>query len=384
MPDRLTDAPRRAARIVVAPNAFKGSLTAAQAASAMTAGVRRAFPAATTITRPIADGGDGSVDALVSAGYERLAIEVRGPTGLPVSAAMARSGSTVVVEIANTCGLLLLPEGILEPLGASSAGLGDAVRSALDSGADHVVICLGGSSSTDGGAGLLSALGAVLLDDDGTTIDACGAGLLRVAVLDLSRLDHRIGTTRFTVATDVTTPLLGPDGAAAVFGPQKGATPDDVALLDAGLTRWADALAQATGRDEAGRPGSGAAGGTGVAALAALDAHLVSGAALVAEAIGLSDAIDGADLVVTGEGALDRQSTLGKGALAVVDLARSGGADAILVCGRIDLTADELLERGVTSWASLAGRDRDTMGRAADLVAAATAEALARWSTTAS
>lgn len=366
-------------RVVVAPNAFKGSLTAAAAASAAAAGVRAVLPDAQVVMCPVADGGDGSVDALIESGYEPQWVEVRGPTGRPVSALIARRGTTAVVEIANTCGLLLLPGGHLEPMASSSVGLGDAVRAALDGGAEHIVLCLGGSASTDGGAGLLTALGAVLRDGTGRPLAPSGAGLHRVATIDVSGLHPRIRGARFTVATDVTSPLLGPGGAARVFAPQKGASPEQVELLEDGLRGWSRALAEATGRDESATAGAGAAGGTAVAAISVLDADVVSGADFVAEAIGLRRACLGADLVMTGEGALDAQSLLGKGALEVVRLAVECRVPAVMVCGRIDLTADQLRELGVEHAASLDRLSADPMTGTAELMTEATATVVRDW-----
>lgn len=342
-------------RVVVAPAAFKGTLTAAQAAEAIGVGVRRALPRADIVLRPIADGGDGSVDAMVSAGYEPRQVVVRGPTRSLRLATIATQGSTAVAELANTCGLSVLPGRVLAPMTASTHGLGDAIRAALDAGADDIVVCLGGSASTDGGAGMLIALGAHVNDRDGNDVAPGGVGLRDVAALDLAALDPRIRSTRFTVAADVTSPLRGPDGAAHVFGPQKGASTDDVAMLDAGLRNWSAVLTAATGHDVADRPGAGAAGGTAAAALAVLGADLVSGSDYIHAAIGLADAVADADLVVTGEGRLDAQSLLGKGPVAVARLATAADVPVVAVCGQITLTAKELTSAGFAAWSSIVG-----------------------------
>jgi glycerate kinase len=366
--------------VVVAPNAFKGSLSAVEAAAAMSAAVSIVMPSATITPRPIADGGDGSVDALIAAGFTPLPVAVRGPTGQPVTATIAMRDGAAVVELANTCGLLLLPDHHPAPMTSSTHGLGDAVLAALDAGARSIVLCLGGSASTDGGVGLLCALGARVLDESGLDVEPGGRWLQGIVSVDLSTLDPRLPGTHVTVATDVTSPLFGSEGAAVVFAPQKGASPGEVAALDAGLRSWARALAGSTGRDESGTPGSGAAGGTGIAAMAALNADVVSGAGYIARAIGLESALSGADLVLTGEGSLDEQSLLGKGAVEVARAARSAGVATVLVCGTIGLTADQLRDLGVLAWGSLtdiAADHDEAVARAAELLARRTVEVLA-------
>lgn len=369
-------------RVVVAPNAFKGSLAPRAAAEAMAAGVRQAAPGAACVLRPIADGGDGSLDAFVAAGFARRPVTTRGPTGRPVSSSFATDGSTAVVELASACGMVLLPGADPAPMTSTTEGLGDAIRAALDERPSRIIVCLGGSASTDGGTGLLVALGARLLDADGAPVPPGGTALTRIADLDLSLLDPRLGDTGITVAADVTSPLHGPDGAAAVFAPQKGATPQEVARLDAGLRSWAEVLARVTGRDAAGTPGAGAAGGAGAALLAACGASMAPGAALIADLVGLDDAIADADLVVSGEGRLDAQSILGKGAIAVAMRARARGVPVIAVCGAIELDADEAREAGFDAWrdcVSRAADPEDAIARAADLVTEATADAVRAW-----
>lgn len=366
--------------MVVAPNAFKGSLSAVEAAVAMSAAVAVVAPDATITPRPIADGGDGSVDVLIASGFTPVAVRVQGPTGQPLSATMAVRGDVAVVEIANTCGLLLLPDHRPAPMTSSSTGLGDAVRGALDAGARSIVLCLGGSASTDGGVGLLRALGARIVDRSGRDVAPGGRWLRDIASVDVSTMDPRLLDVRVTVATDVSSPLFGPDGAAFVFAPQKGAAPRDVADLDAGLRSWAGVLARSTGRDESGTPGAGAAGGAGVAAIAALNADVVSGADYIAEAIGLRSALVGADLVVTGEGSLDEQSLLGKGAVEVAKVAHSMGVDTVMVCGTISLGPDRLRDLGVIAAGALTdiARDHDdAMSRAVELLTRRTVDAMA-------
>ena len=368
--------------VVIAPNAFKGSLTARAAAEAMATGVRRAAADAECVLRPMADGGDGSLDAFTASGFARRPVTTRGPTGMPVSSSFATHGSTAVVELAAACGMALLPGAEPAPMTSTTEGLGDAIRAALDAGPSRIIVCLGGSASTDGGTGLLVALGARLLAADGTPVPPGGSSLQHITDVDLSLLDPRLRGTDITVAADVTSPLFGPDGAAAVFAPQKGATPHEVAQLDAGLRSWGGVLARATSRDVARIPGAGAAGGAGAALLAACAATMSPGAALVADLVGLDDAITGADLVLTGEGRLDAQSVLGKGAVAVASRARAQGVPVLAVCGVVELDEADLRSAGFDGWRdclSRAGDPADALARAADLVADATADAVREW-----
>lgn len=346
MPIILPPGPRR---VLIAPDAFKGSLSSARAAEALAAGVRAARPDAEVRVLPLADGGDGTVDALVRAGHQLRTAPARGPTGVPGQADYAVSDGTAVVELAAACGLALLPDGRPDPLGASTLGLGDVVRQALADEPRALVICIGGSASTDGGAGMLVALGARLLDDSGEQVPADGGHLHHVAVVDLSGLDARLREIPVRVATDVRSPLLGPTGAARAFAPQKGATADQVAFLEAGLAHWADVLAEVTGVDARMAPGSGAAGGTGLAAIAALHAEVVSGADFVRAALGMAEAVEWCDLVVTGEGALDRTTLQGKGVGSLAAAARVRGIPVVAACGRVDLGERERRAAGITA-----------------------------------
>ncbi len=339
------------ARVVVAPDKFKGSLTAAQVAAALAAGLTSARPGLEVETVPVADGGDGTVAAAVAAGYVETFVEVSGPTGRPVRASYARRGREAVVELAAASGLVLLPDGP-DPLNATSYGTGELVRAALDAGCTRIVLGIGGSACTDGGAGLLQALGARLLDASGSDLPRGGAALTDLAILDLSALRLRVGSdvevagatttpdaARLVVACDVDNPLLGEQGAAAVYGPQKGAGTDEVAVLERGLRRWAEAVADTTGRDLSSVPGAGAAGGVGFAALAVLGASLRPGIDLVLDLVGLDQRLDGADLVITGEGSLDEQTLRGKAPAGVVAAARRAGVPVVAVGGRCVLSA---------------------------------------------
>ncbi|GAB2577272.1 glycerate kinase family protein [Microlunatus antarcticus] len=321
-------------KVVAAFDSFKGSLSSREAGEAVAEGVRAAVPDAEVVVVGVADGGEGLVDALLVGGGHETFVDAVDPFGRPLRTGYAvLDDGTAVVEAARTIGLDLV--GAVDatvPYRASSSGLGLQVAAALASGAPRVLVGLGGSATTDGGTGLLAALGARLeLVPEGSA----GAGNLLphvVAVHDLPDL------SRVEVLTDVTSPLLGPTGAARMFGPQKGADPTQVEALEAHLTRWAPLLAAASGQQVSavvGTPGSGAAGGLG-AALLACGATLVPGFARVAELVGLDDALVGADLVLTGEGSFDAQSALGKGPVGVADLARARGVPVVVLAGRVE------------------------------------------------
>ncbi len=336
-------------RVLIAPDKFKGCLTAAEVAEAVAAGILDVHPDAGVDRVPVADGGDGTVAAALSAGYRRVAVTTVGPTGQPVHTAYARHGDRAVVELADVVGLDRLPGGRPDPLGASTFGLGVVVRDAIDRGATEIVIGLGGSASTDGGAGLAQALGAALVDADGLDVPPGGAALTRIAQVDLRALTERIDGVHFVVACDVDNPLLGARGAAAVFGPQKGADPDQVQQLESALAHWAAAVATASGHDHSTRPGAGAAGGTGFAALALLQAELRPGIELVLELVGFSERLDGVDLVITGEGSLDEQSLAGKTPVGVAQAAAAADppVPVVAVAGRCTLDQERLQGAGI-------------------------------------
>lgn len=342
-------------RVLLAPDKFKGCLTAAQVAAAVAAGLLDSRPDVEVVQLPVADGGDGTVAAALSAGFARREVVTVGPTGLPVHTSYAVRGHRAVVELADVVGLARLPGQRPDALGASTFGLGVVVRDALDRGASEIVLGLGGSASTDGGAGLVQALGASLTDPAGHQLPPGGAALTRLDGLDLTTLQARIDGVRFVVACDVDNPLLGPSGAAAVFGPQKGAGPAEVEQLAAALTSWARVVADAIGADLADRPGAGAAGGTGFAALALLGAELRPGIELVLDLVGFDRLLARTDLVITGEGSLDEQSVAGK---APVGVARAAGRvdpppPVVAVAGRSTLSATRLQQAGITHAYSL-------------------------------
>jgi glycerate 2-kinase len=334
-------------RVVVAPDKFKGSLTAAQVAARVATGLARAAPGAEVAEVPVADGGDGTLEAAVEAGYHRVPVRAEGPTGEPVETAYAERDGVAVVELADVSGLGRLPGGRLAARTASSYGTGQVIRAALDAGCRRVVLGIGGSAGTDGGAGLVQALGGRLAGADGGEVGRGGAALAAVRSLDRAGLHPALATAEVVVASDVDNPLLGPRGAATVYGPQKGASPADVAELDAALARWADAVRRATGRDEAATPGAGAAGGVGFAALAVLGATLRPGIDLVLDLVGFQEALPGARLVITGEGSLDRQTLHGKAPAGVAAAARAAGIPVVAVAGRSLLSPSELEPAGI-------------------------------------
>ncbi|GGM49460.1 glycerate kinase [Longimycelium tulufanense] len=333
--------------VVIAPDKFKGSLTAREVADHVAAGIAEVTPGVEVRRAPIADGGDGTLDAAVSAGFRRVPVRAAGPTGRPVDTAYAERDGTAVVELADASGLRRLPGGTRAPLTAASAGTGEVVRAALEAGCHTVVLGLGGSACTDGGAGMVEALGGRLRDEAGRPVGAGGAALARAAELDLSGLHPAVTTTRFVVASDVDNPLLGPAGAAAVYGPQKGASPAEVALLEAGLRRWAELTARAVGKDLAGEPGAGAAGGVGHAALAVLGAELRSGVGYLLDLLDVRAQLRGARLAVTGEGSLDAQTLRGKAPAGLAAAARAEGVPVVAVAGQVALDARRLRQAGI-------------------------------------
>jgi len=356
-------------RIVLAPDKFKGSLPAAQVAAAIAAGLRAELPAAELVTIPVADGGDGTVDAAVAAGFDRVPVTVDGPTGEPVRASYARRGEVAVVELATACGLMRLPGGRRAPLTASSFGAGQALAAALAAGARRIIFGVGGSASTDGGTGLLQALGARVLDTQGEPLARGGGALRDVAELDLAGLHPALRPGTVVLATDVANPLTGPDGAAEVYAPQKGATPAQVSELASGLRRWAAVVAEATGSDWSQAPGAGAAGGVGFAALAVLDAEPRPGIGVVLDLVGFDAVLDGTALVITGEGSLDIQTLAGKAPMGVAQAAARRGIPVVAVAGRSTLTVGELARAGITTAYTLSDLEPDPVRSSAEAAA---------------
>ncbi|KFG09265.1 glycerate kinase [Streptomyces scabiei] len=335
--------------MLIAADKFKGTLTAVQVAERVTAGLRRVLPGLTVEALPVADGGDGTVAAAVAAGFEQREVRVTGPLGEPVTAAYALRGDTAVVEMAEASGLQRLPAGTFAPLTATTYGSGELLRAALDAGARTIVFGVGGSATTDGGAGMLAALGARFLDASGEPVGPGGGGLRDVATADLSGLDDRLTAVDLVLASDVDNPLTGPKGAPAVYGPQKGASPEDVAALDANLAHYAAVLERTLGGRAAAHalaPGAGAAGGIGYGALV-LGARFRPGIEVMLDVLGFAAALDKATLVITGEGSLDEQTLHGKAPAGVAAAARAAGKEVVAVCGRLTLPQDALDRAGI-------------------------------------
>jgi len=338
-------------RVVLAPDSFKESLGAGEVVAALRAGLGEVWPDAEYVEVPLADGGEGTVDALVDAAAgARRDVRTTDPLGRPVDArvGLLHDGRTGVVECAAASGLGLVEPADRAPERASSWGTGDLVRAVLDAGVDRVVLGLGGSATNDGGAGFLAALGARLLDADGHDVEPAPGWVGRVRDLDLSGLHPRLAEVDLDVACDVDNPLLGPTGATAVFGPQKGVDDHRAAGLEADLASWAEVLARAVGADHRDVPGAGAAGGLGLAALA-LGGRLRPGFDVVAEAVSLADRVGGADLVVTGEGRVDAQTLHGKAPAGVVRVAREHGVPCLVLGGCLGSGHEALLEEGAVA-----------------------------------
>lgn len=340
----------RVPRVLIAADKFKGSLTAVQVAERVAAGLRRVAPGVEVEALPVADGGDGTVDAAVAAGFERREVRVAGPLGHELTAAFALRGDTAVVEMAEASGLQRLPSGAFAPLTSSTYGSGELLRAALDAGARTIVFGVGGSATTDGGAGMLSALGARFLDAEGEPVAPGGAALSDLATADLSGLDPRLASVDLVLASDVDNPLTGPKGAPAVYGPQKGASPDDVEALDAALVHFVTVLEKSSiglrAVEYAQAPGAGAAGGIGYGALV-LGARFRPGIEVMLEVLGFGPALDRATLVITGEGSLDEQTLHGKAPAGVAAAARAAGKEVVAVCGRLALRPEALGKAGI-------------------------------------
>ncbi|HYZ67223.1 MAG TPA: glycerate kinase [Mycobacterium sp.] len=360
--------------VVIAPDKFKGSLTAAEAAEAISVGLKRADPTLATALCPVADGGDGTLATVLAAGFQRVPVYAKGPTGQVVQTAYARSGGTAVVEMAEVCGLQRLPGAKSAPMTSSSHGLGAVVAQALDHGCRDIIIGVGGSASTDGGAGFLAALGATVRDRHGARIDPTGQGIGSAAALDLTGLHPDIACATFTLASDVDNPLYGPLGAATVYAPQKGASAEQVRELDCSLRVWADVVKRETGTDYSSAAGAGAAGGVGFAALAVLRATMRPGIDVIIDRIELDRYLRGALAVITGEGSLDRQSLSGKAAVGVCRRASVHGVPTFAVAGVSALTPAEVDEAGFAGVYALSDMEPDrerSMSRAAELLAVA-------------
>jgi glycerate 2-kinase len=366
-------------RIIVAPDSFKGSVSALGVAEAMERGIHAVFSEAEVIKVPIADGGEGTVEALVAATAGCLMhTMVRGPLGEPVRAhwGVSGDGTTAFLEMAAASGLPLVPKEKRDPRITSTFGTGELMKAALDAGLRKLVVGIGGSATNDGGTGMARALGIRFLDAAGRDLPEGGAALVRLARIDLSGLDSRLAQASILVACDVDNPLCGPRGASAVYGPQKGATPEMVAELDAALGVFATAAAAATGRDVALSPGAGAAGGLGAGLLFFTSASLRPGVSIVLETTGFEALMRGTDLVLTGEGRTDFQTAMGKAPVGVAAVARRHGVPVICLSGGLGDGADDVLAHGIDALASTVPQPMSLeacMGQGAALVEAAAA-----------
>jgi glycerate kinase len=350
-------------KIVVAPNSFKGSLSATQAANAIALGVKEVFPDAEVVEIPVADGGEGTVEALVSAHngtYEWVNVE--GPLGDPVLASygLIDGGRTAVAELASASGYVLVSQAMRDPRKTSTYGFGQLLEAARKSGARKVIAGIGSSATNDGGVGMAQALGYRFLDVSGRELPRGGAALIRLDRIDDSGVNPGWRSVEVMVACDVTNPLTGPEGASAVYGPQKGADPITVRVLDRALAHLADVIEREYGKRVADIPGAGAAGGTGAGLMAFLDAKLTSGAALVVEASGFEQALKGAQLVITGEGRADGQTAYGKAPGEVARRAQAAGVPTLLIAGTKGAGWEALLTKGFSSVTTL-GQEGDNL-----------------------
>lgn len=370
-------------KIIVAPNAFKSSLTALEAAQCISVGIRAVFPDAEIVSIPVADGGDGTAEVLVS-GTGGYFVEVPGVIDPMGQVRRSRfgvlgDGQTAVIEMADASGLRLIPRNQLNPMIATSYGTGQLIAASLDQGFRRIMIGLGGSATVEGGAGMLQALGVGLLDSDGQPIAWGGNGLKTLATVTLDRVDERLQGTEIIVASDVENPLVGPTGAAAVFGPQKGATPEMIPVLDSALANLAAVVERTNGQSLADLPRGGAAGGLAAALKGVLNARLESGIDLVLETINLEGALAGAGLVITGEGKIDSQTIYGKGPIGVARLAKKHGIRVIALAGSISADVDVVFQYGIDGLMVIVNGPQgldEAMKHAASLLTDATSRAL--------
>jgi glycerate 2-kinase len=353
-------------RVVVAPDKFKGSLTAPAVAAAVRRGLLAFRPDTDVVELPMADGGDGTVDVALAAGWDQVEVEATGPTGESIQAAYAVRGDEALVELAEVVGLSRLPSKGPDPLSASTYGLGTVLRSAVHQGARRITVGVGGSASTDGGAGMLQALGVRLRDAAGAELRPGGGQLRDLATIDLAGLDPRFREVELVIASDVDSPLLGPTGAAAVYGPQKGASAAEVRDLEAGLSRLAQVVGEATGRESADVSGAGAAGGAAFGAIAVLGARIEPGIDLMLELVGFHDVVARAALVVTGEGSLDEQSLRGKVPVGVARAAVEHRVPVVAVSGRCSVGQDQLEAVGLSAAYALSDLESDPVRSMAD------------------
>lgn len=372
-------------RIVIAPDSFKGSLSAFEVAEAMARGVKRVAPHAETVLLPLSDGGEGLVESLVEATagtYHEF--QVTGPLGDPVWAKLGLlgGGQTGVIEMAQASGLTLVPPHKRNPLITTTYGTGELIRHALDLGCRQLVIGIGGSATNDGGMGMAQALGVRFLDSQGKELGHGGGELARLAAIDMSGLDPRLADVEIEVACDVDNPLTGPTGASHIYGPQKGATPEMVAQLDKALANYAAVIRKDLEKDVEHVPGAGAAGGLGAGLMALLNGKLVSGIQLVLRVLKFEEQVQGAALVFTGEGKFDAQSAFGKVPVGVGRICRTLGVPVIVLAGTVTLDSEVLHAEGITASFSVLNQPmslEEAMAQTAELVEFQTAQVMRLW-----
>jgi glycerate kinase len=346
-------------KIVIAPDSFKESLSALEVAAEIEAGFREVFPDADYLKLPMADGGEGTVAAMIAAtGGTLVEVKVTSPLGEPVTACYGLTGDrkTAVIEMAAAGGLALVAPARRNPMHTTTRGVGELIKAALDAGVNHLIIGIGGSATNDGGAGMLQALGVRLQDGSGREIGFGGGQLAKLASIGISGMDPRVKSCRIEAACDVDNPLVGPMGASVVFGPQKGATPEMVTQLDANLAHFAGLISRDLGVEVATVKGAGAAGGMGAALLAFFGAELRSGIEIVMEAVGLESAVRVADLVITGEGRIDSQTIHGKTPIGVARVAKRYGKPVIAIAGSLAIDAGVVHEHGIDAVFSVLGQ----------------------------
>ncbi|MNG70573.1 Glycerate 2-kinase [compost metagenome] len=344
-------------KIVIAPDSFKDSLDAAGVARAIASGLADAWPDAELVECPMADGGEGTMQAILAASHGELRRQaVRGPLGDAVEAGWGwlAESRTAIIEMAQASGLQLLPTDLRDACRSSTRGTGELIAAALDAGAARIVLAIGGSATNDGGSGMLRALGLRLLDADGRALEEGGAALARLAHIDASGLDSRLAAVQVEVAADVDNPLCGANGASAIFGPQKGASPEQVLALDQALGHFADHCARLLGEDVREFPGCGAAGGMGFAAKAFMGARFRPGVDVVAELAGLDALVQGAELVITGEGRFDAQTLRGKTPMGVARIAKRHGVPVVVLAGTLGEGYQQLYAHGIDAAFALA------------------------------
>ena len=369
-------------KIVIAPQAFKGSLSALNVANAVQKGVRRIFPDAQILTCPVADGGDGTLETLVeSSGGKIMETNVADPTGKPIVAQWGAmgDGNTAVIEMARTSGLALLTLEERDPLNTTTYGLGEIIVSALNKGFRKFIVGIGGSATNDAGAGMAQALGIRLMDREGRNLVFGGAALQNLSVIDTSSIDQRVLESNFQIACDVNNPLTGPEGASAVYGPQKGATEENVRQLDSALGVFAEVTKRDLGKDISNLEGAGAAGGLGAGMIAFVEGHLRAGVDIVLDTVNLAEKLESADLVITGEGSIDFQTVYNKAPIGVARMAKARGIPTIGISGMLGKNYQIVHNHGIDAALSIANGPislEESLQNAPSLISEAVEESL--------